>query len=137
VPPSRSKIYFDGGCRPNPGPIETAVVVRGVSHIRTGLAIGGSNEAEWLALVHAAEIAIRLGLDDVVFVGDSRLVIDQARGVLRCRAPALEIHLADFRRLQCQLPQVRLRHVPRSQNLAGIALARCHAGLGQAGFPSC
>ena len=27
----RTKIFFDGGCRPNPGPIEVAVVAGGAS----------------------------------------------------------------------------------------------------------
>jgi ribonuclease HI len=126
----RSKIYFDGGCRPNPGPMETAVVVHGVSHIRTGLAIGGSSEAEWLALIHAAEIAIAHGLEDVVFIGDSQLVINQAKGLWKCRAPELQIHHTIFRALEARLPNIALRHVPRSRNLAGIALQRRHNGLG-------
>jgi ribonuclease HI len=129
VPPTRTKIYFDGGCRPNPGPMETAVLVNGTSRVRTGLAVGGSSEAEWLALIHAAETAIELGLDDVVFIGDSQLVINQAKGIWKCRAPEFQIHLAHFRTLAAQLPQTRLRHVPRSKNLAGIILERQHNGL--------
>jgi len=124
VPCERTKLYFDGGCRPNPGPMETAVVVRGDVHIRTGLAAGSNDEAEWLALIHATEIAIELGLSDVVFLGDSSLVINQAKGVGKCRGATLARCLARFQTLKLQLPQVRLRHVPRSRNLAGIALER-------------
>lgn len=126
---TRTKAYFDGGCRPNPGPIETAVVLRGVSHIRTGLAVGGSNEAEWLALLHAAEIVIAAGLNDVIFVGDSLPVIKQASGKVKCRAPELQIHLARFRALEPQLRGSGLRYVQRAQNLAGIALERRRNGL--------
>jgi ribonuclease HI len=129
VPSTHTKIYFDGGCRPNPGPMETAIVVKGVSRVRTDLGTGGSSEAEWLALIHAAETAIELGLDDVVFIGDSQLVINQAKGLWKCRAPAFQIHLAQFRILAARLPRLRLRHVPRSKNLAGIALERRHNGL--------
>ena len=126
VPPIRTKIYFDGGCRPNPGPMETAVVVRGISHIHTDLAVGGSTEAEWLALIHAAEIAIGLGLRDVLFVGDSLPVIDQARNIRKCRGAELQLREAEYRALALRLGRIGLRHVPRSQNLAGIALARRH-----------
>ena len=31
------KVYFDGGCRPNPGPIEAAVVLRGAVHVHDDL----------------------------------------------------------------------------------------------------
>ena len=61
----RIKIYFDGGCRPNPGKMETAVVTGG-----------------------AAE------------------------------------HLAHFRALAEGGPAPAVRHIKRTQNLAGIALAR-------------
>ncbi|WP_232475878.1 reverse transcriptase-like protein [Flavisphingomonas formosensis] len=128
--PARTKLYFDGGCRPNPGPMETAVVVRGTSHVRTDLGIGGSSEAEWLALVHAAETAIALGLVDVSFIGDSLLVIRQASRAWKCRAPELRLHAQRFAALTLRLGRFGLRHVPRSRNLAGIALARRHAGLG-------
>ena len=111
--------------------METAVVIRGHSYIRTGLAAGDSNEAEWLALIHAAEIAIDLALNDVVFVGDSSLVINQARGTWKCRSSAFMICQAQFRALEQRLPQISLRHVPRSKNLAGIALQRRYTGLHQ------
>lgn len=125
----RTKIYFDGGCRPNPGPMETAIAIRGTSHIRTGLAIGANGEAEWLALIHAAEFAIAQGLDDVVFLGDSMQVINQAKGIGKCRSPELRVHQAHFLTLAAGLTYVGLRHVPRSKNLAGIALQRRHDGL--------
>lgn len=110
--------------------METAIVIAGVVRIRTGLAIGGSSEAEWLALIHAADAAIAHGLDDVVFVGDSLLVINQAKGLWKCRAPVFQAYRAQFLALAERLPQMRLRHVPRSHNLAGIALQRRHDGLG-------
>ncbi len=126
---ARTKIYFDGGCRPNPGPMETAVVRSGVRHIRTGLAIGGSSEAEWLALTHAAELAIAQELDDVVFVGDSLLVINQAKGAWKCRSAELREYQTRFAILSAHFKRVGLRHVLRSHNLAGIALQRWHDGV--------
>lgn len=47
------KIFFDGGCRPNPGRIETAVVARGITYYRRDCGVGSNNDAEWLALIHA------------------------------------------------------------------------------------
>lgn len=127
---TRTKIYFDGGCRPNPGPIETAIVARGISHVRTNVAVGANDEAEWRALIHAAEFAIEQCLDDVVFIGDSLQVIRQAQGIGKCRSAALRAHHAHFRALVERFRHVGLRHVPRSKNLAGVALQRRHDGIG-------
>lgn len=114
------KIFFDGGCRPNPGPIEVAAVVRGVLHHRGGLGEGTSHEAEWAALLYALEIARSLGETDIVLIGDCANVVAQANGA-KCRSPAL---LAAFRDEARRFARVRVRQVRRGRNLAGIALAR-------------
>ena len=49
----RIKIYFDGGCRPNPGRMETAVVTGGAAVVVRDAGIGSSMDAEWLALIAA------------------------------------------------------------------------------------
>ncbi len=117
------KVFFDGGCRPNPGTMEVAVVARGEVTILLDAGQGGSMDAEWLALIHAATIARTLGPGAVVLLGDARDVIAKASGRLKCDA-AHAHHLARFRDIAG--PDVRVRHVKRSQNLAGIALARRH-----------
>ncbi len=123
----RLRLFFDGGCRPNPGPMEIAVVARGQVYERHDIGTGTNNDAEWLALLYALEIAITLGADDLDLVGDSMLVIQQAKGQWKCRTSVLKIHLAAFNNLASQFTRLTLRHVGRSQNLAGIALARKHA----------
>ncbi len=117
-------LHFDGGCRPNPGSMETAVVTGGGAHLRDDLGFGDNNEAEWLALLHAVELALAAGAQDVLFVGDSRLVIDQALGRQRCRTERLRPHLGAFRAAVAPIGRHHLKHVPRARNLAGIALAR-------------
>lgn len=124
--PTRVKIYFDGGCRPPPIGMETAVVVRGRSYLQRDLGPGTSLDAEWLALIGAAEIAAELGIANPLFLGDSLAVVSQANGVVKCRGMAARHRL----RLTVLCPAAGLlpiRHVKRSQNLAGIALARLHA----------
>jgi len=123
------KIFFDGGCRPNPGPIEVAAVARGVADVARGLPAGDSTRAEWLGLLHALRLARRLGADDVVLIGDSALVVHQARGVWACRRPDLMPLAQDFAELARGFARVRIRHVKRSHNLAGVALDRLRSGL--------
>jgi len=118
------KVFFDGGCRPNPGPMETAVVARGQSHIRRDLGQGSNHQAEWLALLHAIELARSLGEKDVVLIGDSANVVRQANGIMKCRGPMAEAWLAQLHTQAACFTRLRIRQVGRAQNLAGIALAR-------------
>ncbi|MEO5587088.1 MAG: ribonuclease HI family protein [Novosphingobium sp.] len=119
-----STFFFDGGCRPNPGPMEVAVVSRGEAHFRDDIGSGDNNEAEWTALLFAVELAVAARVADAIFVGDSMVVVEQARGRWRCRSPHLQPYLTAYQTAAAAIPRVRLRHVPRSKNLAGIALAR-------------
>lgn len=118
------KIFFDGGCRPNPGRIEVAIVARGQSWFFDDLGEGSSADAEWLALCRALEIARLVAPPIFDLVGDSRSVIDQASGAVPSRSDAAREHLDRYMTAAAALPPRRLRWVPRQQNLAGIALSR-------------
>lgn len=101
-------------------------MVRGVTHHFPDLGYGTNNDAEWLALIAALEVAQQLGADDFVLLGDAATVINQANGEWKCRSPALQAHLARFEATGGVRP-AGIRKVARSQNLAGIALARVAA----------
>ena len=118
----RIKIYFDGGCRPNPGKMETAVVTGGAAVVVRDAGIGSSQDAEWLALIAALRLAQDMELAHYILLGDAVAVIEQANGVVRARGEAAE-HLAAFRALAGDGPMPAVRHIKRTQNLAGIALA--------------
>ena len=126
MPRDRLRIFFDGGCRPNPGMMEVAAVARGVPYVRTDLGIGSSELSEWQALLHAVAVARTLGADDVELVGDSASVINQANGLTKCRDADMRQQLEAYRAAVAAFARVRLRQVKRSKNLAGIALARLH-----------
>lgn len=136
------KIYFDGGCRPNPGMIEIAVVIRGRVHLRRDLGHGDNNDAEWLALIEAATIAVDEGARDCILIGDAAMVVNQATGTAPCRSARFTRYRASFAAIAGQIPSLRIRRVARSQNLAGIALARASssplvtAGQAAGGMPS-
>ncbi|OHD06152.1 reverse transcriptase-like protein [Sphingopyxis sp. RIFCSPHIGHO2_12_FULL_65_19] len=119
----RIKIYFDGGCRPNPGKMETAVVTGGAATVVRDAGIGSSLDAEWLALIAALRLARDLALPNFVLLGDAAAVVAQANGTMRARGAAAG-HLAAFRALVGDGASPAVRHVKRTQNLAGIALAR-------------
>lgn len=121
----RIKVFFDGGCRPNPGTMEIAVVAVGREHVLRDVGQGTNTDAEWLALIHALKIARSLGAPDYVLLGDAAHVIGPATGAAKCRGAGIA-HLQAFRALAQEGEPPRIRHVGRAQNLAGIALARLH-----------
>jgi ribonuclease HI len=106
--------------------METAVVVRGKLHHRAELGPGSSERAEWLALLHALGVARTLKISDVQLLGDSASVIAQAKSIVRCGEHG--DCLAAYQEQLGRFERVRLRHIPRTQNLAGIALARMRDG---------
>ena len=128
MPLHRVKVFFDGGCRPNPGPMEAAVVLRGEVHFYGDLGIGNNSDAEWLALIRAAELARSLGLDGAELIGDAVEVVRQANKVLKTGTSGTA-HEAVFLALVADMPPARIRWIKREQNLAGIALAARHQGL--------
>lgn len=125
------KIFFDGGCRPNPGEMATAVVAGGRTYVRRSIGRGSSAEAEWAALLHAMEVARELGAREIVLAGDSLNVVSQANGRRKCRDARLAPYLAAFQEEAADFARVRVRHVARTQNLAGIALARDQGAAGR------
>ena len=119
------KIYFDGGCRPNPGAMETAVVAQGCADVRQNIGHGSSFDAEWLALIHAAEVAVAIGASNVVLLGDAATVVNQATGRTKCRGVAIAYRARFMASIPAGLA-VKVRQIKRTQNLAGIALSRLH-----------
>ncbi|SDD62170.1 ribonuclease HI [Sphingomonas sp. YR710] len=120
------KIFFDGGCRPNPGMMEAAVVAGGRVWIRRDLGHGTNDHAEWLALLYAVDIARMLGERDIVLIGDSGRVIHQAKGLRKSRAADLQPYLDRFAEAKGWFARMRIRQIGRAQNLAGIALEKGH-----------
>lgn len=119
-----TKLFFDGGLRP--AGMELAVVVGGRMHLAQQLGPGTSMEAEWRALITAVRLAVALAIEDAVLLGDAAAVIAQASGAARVPM-AYRLLAAEFQDMP-KPERLRIRHVRRAQNLAGIALERLHAG---------
>ena len=123
---AKLKIYFDGGARPNPGPIEVAVVIRGVAHVFEGIGLGTNSDAEWQALICALRLAQADGAANYELIGDAAHIIAQANGTQKCRDTASKAHFEAFKELAAANAPARIRWIKRQQNLAGIALAQRH-----------
>jgi ribonuclease HI len=105
--------------------MEVGVVACGDKNIlyhERNLGRGTNNVAEWLALIYAMRIAISLGQTDVEIVGDSMLVVNQANGTWQCKKEELKGFLAEFKAIKPSFRSIKVAHVRRAYNLAGIAL---------------
>ena len=124
------KIYFDGGCKPNPGMMEVCIVVVDgpnppVPHVVANLGRGTNNIAEWSALLWAMSYAVENGWREIEVIGDSKLVVSQAAGRWQIKNSEFHSFKSNFDALQSKA-DVRLRHVLRNKNLAGKHLDKIH-----------
>ena len=122
------KIYFDGGCRPNPGQMSACIVMvhdNGSAEPMKlyDLGYGTNNMAEWSALVWAALASRDFGFDRVVFIGDSQLVINQASMRWKINDQNLSSFFQEFKEITKGF-DFELCHVPRERNLAGRYLEK-------------
>ncbi|KAE8974159.1 hypothetical protein PR003_g24058 [Phytophthora rubi] len=61
-------------------------------------------------------MALARGISDVVMVGDSRIAIQQAQGLIQCLNPRLQLLLNEFEELRPKFKSVKLVHVKREFN---------------------
>lgn len=120
------EIYFDGGCSPNPGRMSSCIVVvqpgkKTQAFTMKDLGHGTNNVAEWSALVWAVMWARDNGHNKVTIIGDSQLVINQARGQWKINNQLLADLFNQFKEVSKGM-LLDLRHVLRDSNLAGIYL---------------
>ncbi|XP_057418560.1 uncharacterized protein LOC130712759 [Lotus japonicus] len=83
-----------------------------------------NNQAEYEALIAGLRLAIELGVQRLYIKGDSQLVVKQVRDEYQVKDPQLPKYLEIVQRLIQAIGQVRIEHIPRSQNERKDALAK-------------
>ncbi|KAE9030663.1 hypothetical protein PR001_g11196 [Phytophthora rubi] len=76
------------------------------------------NDAEYSGLLKGLGMALEHNIQDLVAVGDSRIVIQQVQGLINCNQPNLQRRLAECQVLKEKFKLVRLVHVKRGFNQA-------------------
>jgi ribonuclease HI len=121
-------IHIDGGSRGNPGPAAAGVCILDADTGRllheSGIYLGRAtnNVAEYRGLLHALDIAGRLGGRQLHIHTDSQLMARQIRGEYRVKSPDL---LPLFEKASRQLqafPRWTIQDVRREQNQRADAL---------------
>jgi ribonuclease HI len=114
-------VNVDGGSRGNPGPAAVAAVATDPSGevlAERAETIGKAtnNVAEYRALLLGIEVAKELGADQVEFVGDSKLIVEQVKGNWKIKQEHLRPLRAEAIKALGQLPKWSIRHVRRDDN---------------------
>ncbi len=128
-------VYCDGASRGNPGPAAYGIVIAtpdGRELLAEGRALGTAtnNQAEYMALERALQLAAQFQPRRVEIRLDSELLVRQMNGRYRVRSPLLAPLHARVQELARRLPDVRFVHVPRTLNARADELA--NAALDQA-----
>ncbi|GMF15251.1 unnamed protein product [Phytophthora fragariaefolia] len=79
---------------------------------------GTVNDAEYHGLLNGLKMASERGVEDLVAVGDSSIVIQQIEGLINCNRPNLQRRLAEYEVIRTKFKTVQLVHVKRLHNQA-------------------
>jgi len=114
-------VNVDGGSRGNPGPAGIAAVATDPSGeilAERSETIGKAtnNVAEYRALLLGIELARELEADEVEFVGDSMLIVEQVRGKWKVKQEHLRPLHTKVKDALRGLPSWSIRHVKRDEN---------------------
>jgi len=86
------------------------------------------NDAEYYGLIKGLNVALKHGIQDLIVVGDSRIVIQQVQGLINCNQPNLQQRLAECEVLKGKFKTLRLVHVKRDYNQpADYLTSKTHA----------
>jgi ribonuclease HI len=89
------------------------------------------NDAEYHGLLKGLDLMSEREIPDVGVVGDSRIVIQQAQGLINCNQPNLQRRLAEFEARKGKFTSIRLVHVKREFNQAADYLTSKTLSLGE------
>ncbi|OWY94963.1 reverse transcriptase [Phytophthora megakarya] len=103
-------------------------VVKAEGHILEGVTV---NDAEYHGLILELKLARKYDVKELVAVGDSRIVVQQAQGLINCNQPNLHRRLAEYEDLRKNFVSVKLIHVKREFNQAADYLTSKTLVLGE------
>eukprot|EP00798_Chlamydomonas_sp_ICE-L_P028039 gene28039-31140_t len=130
APDQAYKENFDGGSRSNPGCagcgalIVNKVTGHTVCEMSHPLPYGcTNNDAEYTGLILGLQVAVRLGIQKLNAVGDSKLVVEQVNCNFAVRKESLLPLFNEVKKLQSYIPCCKVSHVLRASNKKADALS--------------
>lgn len=118
------KVFTDGGSKGNPGPSSIGGVgyLNGekIFEFKKSIGIATNNDAEYQALIHALEIINSkiLNLKKIEFYSDSRLMVNQVKGLFKVKNGRIREYILKIRGLEQEINlPITYQYVPREQNV--------------------
>ncbi|KAE8972186.1 hypothetical protein PR001_g26682, partial [Phytophthora rubi] len=81
------------------------------------------NATEYHGMIEGSKMALVRGISELVIVGDSRIAIQQVRGLIQCLKPRLRMLFSEFGDQRQEFKSIELAHVKRGFNAAANYLA--------------
>lgn len=121
-------IFIDGGSRGNPGDSGYGIHIvdekgQTQAEIYGYLGRQTNNFAEYHGLLEALKYARKVKPEKVTILSDSELLVRQIRGIYRVKSPTLKPLHAQAMSMIANLPNFKIRHIPREQNAEADRLA--------------
>ncbi|MFA6532482.1 MAG: ribonuclease HI family protein [Patescibacteria group bacterium] len=116
------KIYTDGGSKGNPGPSSIGGVFyldqKKIFDFKKSIGIATNNDAEYQALIEGLEqISNFKNITKVEFYSDSRLMVNQVKGLFKVKNGRIREYILKIRGLEQEINLPISYHlVPREQN---------------------
>jgi ribonuclease HI len=116
------RLQFDGKSEPNPGPSSAGAVIHYPNLEAVKAEVGEwipnatNNEAEYKSLLIGLELAIQLGIKNLLIAGDSNLVINQVFGDWKVKSENLREVNRKIKNLFKNFDFIAAKHVYRERN---------------------
>jgi ribonuclease HI len=113
-------LFFDGGCRGNPGPMAIGAMLmengKKVSEFSKNIGIGTNNIAEWKALIEGLKLARAHACEELEVRGDSQLIIRQISGRYRVKSDNLIPLFNEAMKLCGTFKKIDFKWIKRDEN---------------------
>lgn len=114
-------LYTDGGSRGNPGPAATGIVIKNeagktIANYGEYLGMQTNNYAEYSAAISAFKKAKQLGADEIVYMTDSKLVVEQLNRRWKVKEPTIQTLFMQAWNTMQGFKKVTIRHIYREKN---------------------
>jgi len=121
-------IYIDGASRGNPGNAGAGVVIKNkkgevIKSLKKFLGETTNNVAEYMSLILALKEAKKLGCESVSIYSDSKLMVNQIKGIYKVRDEKLNRLKKKVDELLGAFRLERIEFIPREENREADRLA--------------
>jgi ribonuclease HI len=116
------RLQFDGKSEPNPGPSSAGAVIHYPNSEAVKAEVGEwipnatNNEAEYKSLLIGLELAVQLGIKNILIAGDSNLVINQVFGDWKVKSENLREVNRKIKNFFKNFDFIAAKHVYRERN---------------------